>query len=508
MEPEKPIMPSSSTAATQRPKPPQRLVRWILGVSLLLGITGDILIRSHPLGVNVPLVFGLLCLCLIWGWKRHQEPHSCWPLLVIAFMLSLSITWRDASILRALNSLAILVILLIVSSRPAFIQLHSGTLLSLLTNSLNGMGEALSTPILLFFYDIEWSRPSSPPLGGHTKKILRGLLIAIPLLLVFMGLFSAADAIFKNRVETLFDHVGDLVMNSEQLAYHFGYTILFGILAALILRPMVLGEKWKDIEKAPPATWILGSIEVAIVMGSILLLFLSFILIQFRYLFGGHAMVQTAKALTYATYARKGFFALLVVVVLVHVILLLGTWLLKKAGKQTQSLFRWAGLGLIVLTSVIFVSAFFRLSLYVAAYGLTQSRFYAAAVLVWLSIVYLLTATQLVFPRWSFFTGAYLHSFLAVLLLLSAVNPDATIARINLERLVVKGDLDYVYLQGLSTDAVPTILAYQSHLSPDKTRELVQHIVTTRHANETDWRSWNASRAKARKHQSAGVDQP
>ncbi len=47
------------------------------------------------------------------------------------------------------------------------------------------------------------------------------------------------------------------------------------------------------------------------------LLFLAFVLVQLRFLFGGSGLEEQRVGLTYAEYARHGFFELVVVAVLV-----------------------------------------------------------------------------------------------------------------------------------------------------------------------------------------------
>ena len=52
-------------------------------------------------------------------------------------------------------------------------------------------------------------------------------------------------------------------------------------------------------------------------------------LVQFRYLFGGAALVQVSETLTYAEYARRGFFELVAVAALLLPIMLLLDWVAR-----------------------------------------------------------------------------------------------------------------------------------------------------------------------------------
>jgi Domain of unknown function (DUF4153) len=469
-------------------RPPQDIVHWILGVSLFLGIAGDCLLRSVPFGINVPVFIGLLCVALAWGWRRHKEHTPCWHVLGLVFLLSLFMAWRDASILRWLNITAIVTLLVLLSARPTRRGLHTTTLASLCRNMFSGATQASYTPVSLFGWETDWEQASKKIQTNNSKRVLRGLALALPMLVVFTLLFTAADAVFKHMVET----------TGNQVAEHILWSLVFFVMATLIVRPVTLGKKWEQIDVAPLQSWMPGRIELSIVMGSVLVLFLAFIVIQFRYLFGGDQLVQTIAGLTYATYARKGFFALLCVVLLVHIVLMVGAWLVKGADPRTGRLYRGLGLGLVALTGFIFASAFFRMHLYVEAYGLTQLRFYAVAILLWLVLVFLILAVRLLCPNWSFFTSGYLYSLLGMLLLLNAFNPDGIIARVNLHRVTQNQTLDTEYLKKLSTDAIPVILQYEAHLSADDRDVLLSYILIDRTTDTPSWRSWNFSRARAK----------
>ncbi len=87
-------------------------------------------------------------------------------------------------------------------------------------------------------------------------------------------------------------------------------------------------------------------------------------------------------------------------------------------------------------------------------------------------------------PRAALLSGA------AVLLGLAVLNPDAWIARHNIDRYDSTGKVDWAYLQGLSADAVPTLAT----LPPEEAS-----CVLVDAAPEADtWAGWNLSRVRAR----------
>jgi len=80
---------------------------------------------------------------------------------------------------------------------------------------------------------------------------------------------------------------------------------------------------------------------MSVLLGLLDLLFTAFVVVQVRYFFGGSALVHATTGLTYAEYARSGFFALLAVAALVLPFLLMAHWLLRPDNAAGQRLFRW-----------------------------------------------------------------------------------------------------------------------------------------------------------------------
>jgi len=219
------------------------------------------------------------------------------------------------------------------------------------------------------------------------------------------------------------------------------------------------------------------------------LLFLAFVAVQFRYLFGGSALVQSEAHLTYAEYARHGFFELVAVTALTLPVLLLADWALGDRGRRA---FRWLAAALLLLLGVVIVSALERMRLYVQHFGLTELRLYATGVILWLAVVSAwFAATVLRGRRHAFAIGALVAGFAATLAL-NVLSPDAFIARTNVTRPVV----DVSYLANLGDDAVPTLVSRIRSL-PAPERVVLARALLARNPSSSDWRSWNLSRARA-----------
>ena len=157
-----------------------------------------------------------------------------------------------------------------------------------------------------------------------------------------------------------------------------------------------------------------------------------------------------------------------------------------------------------VLTLVVVASALQRMSLYTDAYGLTRLRLVVVVFEVWLGLVVLgvvvagLSLRGGWLPRAAVLTGA------ALLLGLAVANPDAVVARTNLDRLEATGKVDDRYLLGLSDDAAGVLL--------DRRPELLRCVPGRGYVGESGagdpgssgdagdedvWSAWNLGRERA-----------
>src|SRR5207249_10423734 len=104
-------------------------------------------------------------------------------------------------------------------------------------------------------------------------------------------------------------------------------------------------------------------------------------------------------------------------------------------------------------------SALQRARLYVAEFGLSETRLYATAFMIYLAGAFAWFALTVLRGHWRRFAFGPLVQGFAVLGGLHLLNPDAFIVRANLARPAVPRPLDAWYPASLSADAVPDLLA-------------------------------------------------
>ena len=265
---------------------------------------------------------------------------------------------------------------------------------------------------------------------------------------------------------------------------------VFGWVSAGLLREYIFEPDPLALEIEPKRR--LGGTELTVVLAPPSLLFLAFVLVQLRYLFGGESVVEARTSLTYAEYARHGFFELVAVAALVLPLLLLADWMRRRDRGRQDILFRVLTGALIVLLFVVMASALQRMRLYQREYGLTELRFYVTGAMIWLAVVFAWAAATVLRGRRELFAVGALVSGFAAIFAVNVVNPDALIARTNLDR----PRLDLPYLMNLSDDATPELVKALPTLEP-RLREQLAAELASRRRGESDWRTWNWSRHRA-----------
>ena len=203
--------------------------------------------------------------------------------------------------------------------------------------------------------------------------------------------------------------------------------------------------------RVPPATMLsfLGAI------GGLFALFVGF---QARELFLGPGEFQALTGTTVAEYARLGFFELVAVTALTLPMLLAADWLLDRHDASELRHFRRLTTAILILLALMLASAYHRMLLYRSYYGLTEDRFYTLAFMTWLGVLLAWFAATVLRGQRSRIRPWQVLTALVALLVLNLVNPDAVIARVNLNRAVQGAPLDTAYLSRLSADAIPTIV--------------------------------------------------
>jgi len=462
----------------------------LLAVALGLGAAADLL--AHTLRGRLDLaswiVLALMTGVALMKTGVVQVPRASFAPAAVALVFAVALVGRDAEPLLALNLLATLTCVVLAAPRVAVAGLQRAGIMDYVRAGILSAANSLAGVLPAAAVDIEWGTIG----GGRRTRALAaagaGVLAVVPILVLFGSLFSQADPVFERTIRAL------LYVDLDTIAPHVVTIGMATWLTAGFLRWAFVGRPYMSTA-APPSAGV-GIAAIGAAIGAIALLFLLFVALQARYLFGGDVLVQGRTVLSYAEYARRGFFELTWVAGLSLPLLLLADWLLDAKDRRGVRVFRVLAAVMLVLLGVIVASALFRMRLYVAAYGLTELRLYVTAFIFWLAVVFAWFAATVLRGRRARFAAGGVGAGLAFIAMLNLLSPDAVIARSNLARASGPARFDAAYVGGLSADALPAVFAALPALP------VVQQCALSRALHER-WkgpragRDWNLSRAKA-----------
>lgn len=306
-------------------------------------------------------------------------------------------------------------------------------------------------PVAPFFV----ARCADGPYASAARRMLpaaRGLALGIALVVVFGSLFASADRAFAALAGDVLTPDLGLDFLPARLLFFLGVAALPG---ALVLAAIGGANGQAEGRASEPSRRSRAEWLVALLLLD--LLFALFVAVQVRVLFGGHAHVLATEGLTYAEYAREGFFQLLVVAFLTLAVIAFAVrYSGNPAARRPAAIEVLLGV-LCLLTFVVLASALRRLNLYEDAFGFTVARLTGHAVTLWVgALLGLVVAAGLArrggwLPRGvALLTGAALLAF-------GLADPEGRVAERNVTRFERIGKIDLAYLQTLGPDAAPAL---------------------------------------------------
>jgi hypothetical protein len=458
-----------------------------LGASVVLGLVGNLLIRDHAWGFGF-FVFAVLIFAT--GIYLHRlsplkmNPGVKW-LAPLGLIFAAMFLWRDAAELKLLNGIGFFAVVGVVALRAHTGNLVNATIFDYPFRIVGRLGELLGDFFKVADLGGQWKVVSQGERSKSFAATARGLLIAVPIVMLFGGLFVNADQGFERLVRNAFTFDPVVIWSNifVTVACAWGVGGLFG---RLFLRP-----EPPPVEGPPKPEPRPAAIEAGVVLISLIVLFGAFVATQAQYFFGGSNVVRDTAGLALSEYARRGFFELVAVSALSLIVLLAAHELMKPRPKSAKAFVPMA-LILIALVGLIMASATSRMVLYVDAFGTSQLRVYVFAAMAWLAVVFLYFAYTLVRGQGDKFAFGALASFLLGILCLNFIDPDGLVARVNTSR--DPQSVDVRYLGRLSADATPYLISALPSLPPALRQELATSLLhKEQELAHRDSRSWNWS---------------
>ena len=273
--------------------------------------------------------------------------------------------------------------------------------------------------------------------------ILIGVVVAIPLLFVMISLLSSADQIFGDAVETL---LGNIFLSWDAIWF-----LVFAFVALLFTYGIIVSAPFGSRHHRQTKEGTHEPIIAITAMGLLTLVYLLFSVIQILYLFTNN--MSLPDDMTYAEYARQGFFQLMFVSVLNVILVLICHAIFSKSTVLNIVLTIMSA-----CTYVMIASSALRMTMYIKAYDLTYMRilvFTALAVLavVLAGVIVRIYTDRFPLVRYSMFV------IVTVYIIVSFLRPAYLVARYNLENQDPK-EVDFRYVTSLGADGAEEVYEF------------------------------------------------
>lgn len=497
---------AAGTPDTRDDKPERvRRAGRVVMIGAALGVAGQLLFYDVGLGVNFPIAILLL---LGGGWTARREGHR--PALTDAWLAPAAVAFAGFAALRSDATLLMLDVVTALALTGAALATFGGRdvvrqpLDSIVRTGLAAAGWAGGGSVAA----LAGARRAVPAAQRTRERarpvvpVLRGLLIAIPILVVFVTLFASADPIFGRTVE-------DLVGLDLDLGDLTGRVVLAAAIAWFATGAVAMTASNPPLPAAPSpsdvAPWRLGPTEAVTILVLVNAVFAGFVALQAAYLFGGLDTMQ-AIGLSYADYARRGFFELVAVAVLAVGLAVAIDRLTRSRAPSAVG----GGVLLMTLTGAVLVSSAFRMRLYQEAYGWTELRLYVLAAIVVLAVVLVAMVIGLLANGVRWIAHVTVVAGLLVGIALNVIGPVRFVTDQNVARLVEPSlvprygtaGLDELYLASLGDDAVPGLLRALPLLEGERAEylrfDLRLRLRDLREPRLEAWQAWNLGRETAR----------
>lgn len=462
-------------------------------IAIVIGLIAlaDWLLYRHRAGVSVVIFLAVVAAASVCAnpiHARRRELISAITVLIVGFVPMLV----QPGLLAAMFAIAGVAYTAVTATEPGMDRTRR---LTACRDLVVGITWRAAADIYRALY--LWSESATPRM-----RHLIGWIVPLGLGTVFLVLFWRANPL----IEDFFS-----VIDIRALLREINVArTLFWLLFAALVWPFVFArhraagttaadEPIRSLSGVPLFEFPAALLNDTVILRSLILFNMIFLIqtvLDLTYLWGGIAL---PSGITYATYAHRGAYPLIVTALLAasFVIVAMRPGSAAERSRTIRLLvFAWIAQNVLLVSSSLL-----RLDLYVAVYSLSYWR---AAAGIWMGLVgigLVLIVTRLALGqsnRW--LVTANIAALTLTLYAVSLVNLPAFIAGYNVDHsrefTGTGWPLDLGYLESLGPQAIPALDRYIAHAPKDAEGRLFRqrhHLVSLwkQRRHETDWRAWN-----------------
>lgn len=423
------------------------MLRIFIG-AIFLSILSCIMFLHHDIGISLILFlisFLSIAIFLLKQNKRIKNKKYLFLIIPILLLASTYFIFQNR-LFYTLNFIAIFIITIIMfvgllSESFNFTTLFSNSS-NLLLGSIDSTGE------------ITRSLSNKKIKISFNKKILKAILITIPIIIIVFILLSKSEVLFSNMIGSIKEFMVNIFnWDFKSILQRIVFIFIGIVIFTLFLFNIVNNYKENKIKEYSKKE-LKDILTFEILLFSLNIVYLMYIILQLstliNYLINGGLN-------DYAEYARSGFFEL-VGVSFINLIIILITFKYKSDNKLLKVL----NTIMLLFTFILIISAFFRMRFYESIYGYTLLRLLVYFILVTEAVIIIPT---IIYVWKNSFSIIKIYSIIILMsyIVLNFINLDYIIARENINRYFENGKIDINYLfENLGPDAYLEIIRLEN----------------------------------------------
>ncbi|MBO5852890.1 MAG: DUF4173 domain-containing protein [Clostridia bacterium] len=280
-------------------------------------------------------------------------------------------------------------------------------------------------------------------------KALVGIALAIPVLFVVIPLLISSDDAFRGMMNNIF---GDAAKNI--------FKVIFGLILSIFVISYGFSLKKGRVSRAKKGE-LPGVENVYLIsfLTAINLCYMLYLFSQLAYFFSAFKGFLPNGDITYAEYARKGFFEMCTIAVINLVLVFISLLIAKKNNGKVSNTIKCLATFMAVFTLIIITTAISKMVMYIDTYGMTVLRLTTSAFMVFLAIVFISVILRIFILKINIVNTSLITAG-CILLILGTLNVNAVCAKYNYESYVSQRlrTIDINALYELGDEGVPYIV--------------------------------------------------
>ena len=441
----------------------------ILIYIFILCIWNSILFYNRQLGVSVILFIIPLLILLSYSLRNKIKNKKGLLFIIPIIFLSLTYMVYDNLVFNLLNFIAIpilFILMYIYTIKPTYnINTLINDLFRIIFKPINKIAEVYNL--------VSMNLNKRFKVSKENKKHIKSILMVLPIILMVLYLLSSADMMFSKIFESFFKIFNNLTISSIFRSF-LGRTITVIILFTYISATInyLLFNYSKENNYVSNKKYKANDYTIKLLLTSLNIIYVIFDIIQIRSLL----FHQVSMDITYAEYARQGFFQLMIVSIINISIILFSK---KYSSNKNNDYKKYMSILMVFLTFIIIISSFLRMYMYECAYGYTLLRLLVYISLITEVILLIPTVIYIISNKFNL-VKSYLIIVIIMYVLTNIIPMNYVIANKNINRYYETGKIDIYYLMNNSSDNISLLVSLYNKTDEEKLKILINSYLNHR----------------------------